>query len=287
MSAEALLAAGAPLILAEIETVEGSAPREPGAWLLVGAHAIAGTIGGGRLEWEVMARARALLQSTERQDVITFSLGPSLGQCCGGRVRVRLERLNDEGRAALCRRFAGAQARRPAVFVFGAGHTGMALARALAPLPLAVTLVDTRAALLESVPAGVEPLATAIPESAVRGAPAGSAFAIMTHDHGLDFLVTHEALDQGDAAYVGLIGSASKRARFEGERTRRGLGKAHALTCPIGAAGLGDKRPEVIALHTAGEIMTALSSVPDVRPDAGSKDPAYGEARREGMAWTR
>ncbi|MEL7173586.1 MAG: XdhC family protein, partial [Pseudomonadota bacterium] len=105
----------------------------------------------------------------------------------------------------------------------------------------------------------------------------------MTHDHALDFLIAHEAIDRGDAAYVGLIGSASKRARFEGERARRGLGRAQALTCPIGAAGLGDKRPAVIAVHTAAEIMAAFPMAGAARPEA----PAGSGARQEGLAWIR
>ncbi|MEL6767361.1 MAG: xanthine dehydrogenase accessory protein XdhC [Pseudomonadota bacterium] len=272
MSPETLLDSPVGLVLAEITAAEGSAPRERGAWMLVGAEAIAGTIGGGRLEWEVMARARAMLEAGPAREELVLALGPAIGQCCGGRVHVSLQRLEAPGRSACRARLLGEAAARPAAYVFGAGHTGMALARALAPLPLSVMLVDARPDLLAEAPEGVEPQCAAIPEAVVRAAPAGSAFAIMTHDHALDFLLTHEALDRGDAAYVGLIGSATKRARFIRHRGQ----SCAALTCPIGAAGLGDKRPAVIALHTAAEIMGALAA----RFEAQA-------AETEGLAWIR
>lgn len=283
MSFERLIGEAAPLAMIEVSRVEGSAPREPGAFMLVTMTRSAGTIGGGRLEWEAVAAAREMLAGEPTTSVLTFPLGPELGQCCGGRVTLTLRHLDTAERAALLVRLEGARAAQPAVYIFGAGHTGMALARALVPLPVAVTLVDTREALLASAPAGVATILTALPESVVRGAPARSGFAIMTHDHALDFLIAHEAIDRGDAAYVGLIGSASKRARFEGERARRGLGRAQALTCPIGAAGLGDKRPAVIAVHTAAEIMAAFLMVGAARPEA----PAGGGVRQEGLAWIR
>jgi len=82
---------------------------------------------------------------------------------------------------------------------------------------------------------------------------------VLTHDHGLDFLLVAEALARGDAAYVGMIGSASKRARLLRFLAERGV--AHrGLTCPIGAAGAGDKRPAVIAAFVLAEIMAALGA---------------------------
>ncbi|MEM7496700.1 MAG: xanthine dehydrogenase accessory protein XdhC [Pseudomonadota bacterium] len=290
MTPESLLASGVPLALAEVVSAEGSSPRDPGAWLLVSAAATAGTIGGGRLEWEVTARARTLLDGADSAGVIALPLGPALGQCCGGHVRVRLSLLDGAGRRALRARLAEAAAARPAVYVFGAGHTGMALARALAPLPLAVSLVDTRLNHLEAAPPGVEQVLSAMPEGVVRAASAGSGFAVMTHDHGLDFLIVSEALGREDAAYVGLVGSVTKRARLERQLAREEQVTAAGLTCPIGAAGLGDKRPEVIALHTAAEIMAAMGAA-SARRTVGEEPLAVGSAedvlRGERLAWTR
>ncbi|MEM7497402.1 MAG: xanthine dehydrogenase accessory protein XdhC [Pseudomonadota bacterium] len=264
MSEEALrtlLDFPAPLVLAEVTGVKGSAPRGPGARMLVSAAATAGSIGGGRLEWEVTEIARRMLQDGQQEQEVAMPLGPALGQCCGGNVRVTLRQLDRAARAALASDLSAERAGRPTVLIFGAGHTGLALARTLRPLPLTVRLIDSRSGQLVAAPEGVEAVLSALPEAELRAAPSGSAIVVMTHDHGLDFLLTAEALSRGDAAYVGLIGSATKRARFERFLEDQTLsGSAAALTCPIGAAGLGEKRPEIIALHAASEIMAALST---------------------------
>jgi xanthine dehydrogenase accessory factor len=94
----------------------------------------------------------------------------------------------------------------------------------------------------------------------VRAAPAGSAFVIMTHDHALDFLIAFEALGRADCAYVGMVGSKTKRAKFASWFLEQG-GKREALerlVLPIGAQGLGDKRPSVIAVLAAAEIMVQI-----------------------------
>ncbi|MEM6678191.1 MAG: xanthine dehydrogenase accessory protein XdhC [Pseudomonadota bacterium] len=279
MTEAELLAGKAPLIEIRLETVEGSAPREAGAAMLVSAEAEAGTIGGGRLEYEATIRARAMLVEGADKLEMTVPLGPALGQCCGGRVRLSLRRLDGAARSARAAAQHAEAARRPAVLIFGAGHTGMALAGALAPLPLTTSLIDERRRLLDGAPEGVRCIATPLPEATVRAAPPGSAFVVLTHDHATDFLIAGEALSRGDAAYVGMIGSATKRARFlsqqapsapirhEDGRQGPGLdpgppvpgGGPVPLTCPIGAAGLGDKRPAVIALHTASEIMQVFA----------------------------
>ena len=132
---------------------------------------------------------------------------------------------------------------------------------AIRDVPLAVTLVDSRPETLNGLPESVCCEAVAMPEALVETAPPLSGFVVMTHDHGLDFLITAAALARGDAAYVGMIGSATKRARFASHL--RDLGRPsdiHRLTLPIGASALRDKRPEVIAALTASELLTCLLS---------------------------
>ncbi|MGC9420040.1 MAG: xanthine dehydrogenase accessory protein XdhC [Rhodovulum sp.] len=262
---EAFLAAAPDCVLLRVDRVAGSAPREAGAWMLVSAGESYGTIGGGRLEFEAMAAARAMLAGDGAARRIDMTLGPETGQCCGGRVAVTLARLDDAARAALGR---GAGAR-PHVYVMGAGHVGRALAGLLAQMPVRAVLVDSRAGELARAPGGVEARLSALPEAEIRAAPPGSAFVVLTHDHGLDFLLAAEALARGDAAYVGLIGSASKRARFLRHLAETGQAdRAGALTCPIGAAGARDKRPAVIAAFALAEIMGALARAPAARADA-------------------
>ena len=258
---EVFFAANPDAIACELTSVRGSSPREQGTFMLVGTGAIFGTIGGGALEYMVIDRARQVLRSGEAGDTLDIPLGPEIGQCCGGRVDVALKRVTPELAAALVGRVEAAAAARPHVFVFGAGHVGRALARALLLLPLRVHVVDMRREELAGLPEEVDTIAAAMPEAVVRTAPAGSSYVILTHDHALDFLIAAEALERRDAPYVGMVGSATKRARFRSWYGAEGydLAALERLVLPIGGhaypAGLGDKRPEVIAALAAAEII--------------------------------
>ena len=257
----AALAAGDPAVLVTVMEVRGSTPREAGAAMLVTADGMAGTIGGGRLEFEAIERARMMLEAGEDTAVMDVPLGPEIGQCCGGRVRLDLARADDATLQALTRDDEARRAAQPTVLIFGAGHTGRALATALALLPFSVRLLDSRPETLHGLPDTIATVAAALPEAEVDAAPPGAAYVVMTHEHSLDFLIAGAALARGDAAYVGMIGSATKR-----ERLRRDLEAAgrssdiDRLTLPIGGAAVRDKRPEVIAALTAAELATCLLS---------------------------
>lgn len=249
--------AGGPAALVRVETARGSTPREAGAWMLVSAAGMLGTIGGGQLEYMAIDAARAMLGRGGMREILDVPLGPEIGQCCGGRVTLGVTRMDAEAADRLRAQVAPL----PAAFVFGAGHVGRALAAALTLLPLRTLLVDQREGELALAPAGVETLLTPLPEELVRGAQPGSAFSVLTHDHALDFLIVREALARGDAAHVGMIGSRTKRASFERWARRHGGGvDTRPLVCPIGASGRPDKRPEVIAAFAAAEIMAAVNA---------------------------
>ena len=251
------------LVLVTIDAVRGSTPREEGAWMLVGQAGIFQTIGGGHLELHAIDEARKLLMSGKCDSgMITVTLGPETGQCCGGTVTLSLRVVDSIQIQKLAEDLAREASNYPTVYVFGAGHVGKALTRALALLPVQIVVVDTREKELAGVSNRAEKRLVAMPEEIVRSAVPNSVFVVLTHDHGLDFLITREALLREDAAYVGLIGSASKRASFRNWLRREGapddtIGR---LVCPIGGEGLGDKRPEVIAAHVASEISRALFS---------------------------
>jgi xanthine dehydrogenase accessory factor len=240
---------------------KGSAPRDAGAWMLVSPHAIFRTIGGGNLEHMAIEQARNLLAGNREEDILSIPLGPEIGQCCGGHIRLRVERLGPDDQAEYTARVDRELAELPHVFVFGAGHVGARLAEALSLLPVRPVLIDTRIEELQHAPDGIETCLTALPESVVRTAPAESAFVVLTHDHSLDFLIVREALKRKDARYVGMIGSRTKRATFS-RWFENETGSRHAvkrLVCPIGKQVSGDKRPEVIASFVAAEIIAHLT----------------------------
>lgn len=238
-----------------IAEVRGSSPREPGAFMLVRGTQIWGTVGGGQLEYMAMDEARMLARSGERFREMNVPLGPEIGQCCGGRVRLMLKELDDKGKAELIAEEAKRLMGLPEVLILGAGHVGRALAYAFAPLPVRAKLIDSRAEELARAPNGTEKICTPLPEAELRKASAGAAYIVATHEHSLDFLLTQEALARTDAAYVGMIGSKTKRAKFESWA----VGGTGALMCPMAAAHKGDRRPEVIAAFVVAEVLRALT----------------------------
>lgn len=248
--------------LVEVAEALGSTPREKGAWMLVSPTATFETIGGGTLEFMAIDRAREALAGQDVDRTLDVPLGPEIGQCCGGRVELSIRLLDAPARDALTEKAGRAEAELPQVLLFGGGHVGHALAAVFALLPVKASVVETRAEALDGMPPAVDTRLTPVPEEAVREAPAGSAFVVLTHDHALDFLIVAEALKRTDAAYVGMIGSKTKRATFKSWFLREAGGDEAALSrlvCPIGGNALRDKRPAVIAALAAAEIMTALS----------------------------
>ncbi|MFI0847810.1 xanthine dehydrogenase accessory protein XdhC [Mesorhizobium sp. IMUNJ 23232] len=198
----------------------------------------------------------------EGKALLSIPLGPEIGQCCGGRVEVSITQVDEGVKAHLLATVESEEARLPHVYVFGGGHVGQALASAFSLLPLRTIVVESRADALEGMPAGIETRLTPMPEEMVRIAPAGSAFVVLTHDHALDFLIAAEALGRDDAAYVGMIGSKTKKATFRNWylKTAGGTNASFArLVSPIGGDAVKDKRPAVIAALAAAEIMTVLA----------------------------
>jgi hypothetical protein len=152
----------------------------------------------------------------------------------------------------------------PAVWLYGAGHVGQALARILAELPLRLTWIDSRAELFpETLGGGVRILHDTDSVASVSEAPVGAYFIVMSHSHPLDFALCHALLERNDFAWLGLIGSASKAARFRSRLRRAGLGPdvIGKLVCPIGVDGIESKWPAAIAVAVAAQLMQRISAV--------------------------
>jgi xanthine dehydrogenase accessory factor len=258
---EAFLRSGSAPALIEVTVAKGSTPREAGAWMLVSPEATFGTIGGGQLEFLAIAKARELIAANLASGTMNIPLGPEIGQCCGGRVELAIDIVDEARRETLLDRAAREDEARPRVYLFGGGHVGLSLAGYFALLPVRTIVVETRPEALEGLPPNVEGRLTSIPEAAVRDAPPGSVFVVLTHDHALDFLIVAEALKRGDAAYVGMIGSRTKRETFRRWYLREAGGdeaRFAQLVSPIGGDDVDDKRPQIIAALAAAEIVRAI-----------------------------
>ncbi len=262
---DAFAAEGAAALVT-IVGVEGSSPRDAGARMVVRpSGGFQGTIGGGALEWGALEDARAALaRGPSVIETRVISLGPDLGQCCGGRVRLTIETFGADNLSALIARFAGEREAPTPLLLFGAGHVGRALALALAPLPFAVRWIDARADMFPAaMPGNVTPVAARDCAAEIDAAPDGAFVLIMTQSHPLDLDIATRALAARRFPYVGLIGSATKRARFEARMRAAGLADdvIGALVCPIGAPVLRDKAPAVIAATTVAQLLQAREGV--------------------------
>jgi xanthine dehydrogenase accessory factor len=261
-SLSTFLATSGRTILIEIKAVKGSAPRETGTFMLVSETGLWETIGGGQFEYMAIDHARAMLKGKASADTLDIPLGPEIGQCCGGRTLLRFTHVTPDVADTLSNRLRKQKQENPAVFIFGAGHVGKALANALSLLPLNITVIETRPAELAGLPPSVDARASAMPEAVIATIPSGSAVIIVTHDHAVDFLIAREALARTDLAYVGMIGSKTKRATFAHWLEREGdpISSLDRLILPIGGNSVRDKRPAVIAALVAAELLQAFSA---------------------------
>lgn len=243
-------------VLIVVEETKGSAPREAGTRMWVDARGIQGTIGGGNLEFQVIEQAHKLLADDTLTELTqNYALGPLLEQCCGGSVVLSLAKKPLTDRMVLM-----ADHRALAqLYMFGAGHVGKAVMAAIHKLPFRVTWVDERAHEFPSfVPKHASTVTDRDPVAVVESAPAGSLFLIFTHSHQLDYAITAAVLARGDARYCGLIGSKTKRARFENRMLKERLITEEdlpGLTCPIGVEGVTGKEPEIIAAAVAAQLL--------------------------------
>lgn len=245
----------------ELTKVDGSSPRNVGTVMYVACKVIYGTIGGGQLEFLAIENARKMLNTSTMTCDMDIPLGPEIGQCCGGRVTISLIQMSLQDKNNDCTKIIKTEASLPYVYILGGGHVGRSLANQFQHLPVRCILVDTRENELIQCNAKVETRLSAIPEMDIQTAPAGSVFIIVTHDHALDFLLTSTALVRKDAAYVGMIGSSTKRAKFKSWcRDNCTCLNTQDLNCPIGASSNIDKRPSVIAAFVVAEVLASLTS---------------------------
>jgi xanthine dehydrogenase accessory factor len=246
-------------VLVTVAQGQGSVPREDGAWMAVSHDRVWGTVGGGHLEWQAMAQARERLGRVGVPWSLDMALGPSLGQCCGGRVRLLFEPLAAGQTQGVAERL------RPSttpVALFGGGHVGRAIVSALAPLPFGVRWIDSRDEIFpDQVPLDVVCEHSDPVHAAVADVAAGSRVLIMSFSHAEDLDVVQACLlrqrARGDLPFVGLIGSQTKWATFRSRLRQRGFADAELvhITCPIGVPGIAGKQPAVIAAAVAAQLL--------------------------------
>ena len=226
---------------------------------------------GGRVEWRI--------ETFDRRDVAELAELVASEDAPGASVAARMDSAGRVERRVRAKAAAGGCEARPGpeewteplgegarpVYLFGAGHVGRALALALGPLPFAVRWIDARPEAFPAyAPANVVRVHAPAPASELMNAPAGALVVVMTHSHPLDLEIVTEALRLEKFGFVGLIGSATKRARFLSQMRAAGLTDAMLmkLVCPIGVKGITGKEPAVIAASTAAQLLAVGETDP-------------------------
>ena len=247
------------VIQASIVRTIGSSPRNSDTEMFISETDTLGTIGGGQLEYLVINHSKKMLAENIKKDNLKISLGPEIGQCCGGKVEVSLLEMYEKDKCLALNRFDKKDKNLPHVYVMGAGHVGRALALQLQHLPVRCVLIDSRVDELAKCSADVETRLSAIPEVDIKSAPRGSAYVILTHDHALDFILCGAALDRHDAKYVGMIGSKTKKVKFKKwYQVNYDNNLIRDFICPIGNVKNQDKRPSIIASSVTAEVINML-----------------------------
>jgi xanthine dehydrogenase accessory factor len=243
-----------PAVVVEVRQASGSVPRDAGTRMLVAADEVLGSIGGGHLELQAIADARALLTGGGTALDRHIALGPSLGQCCGGTLDLGFTRLADVDPAGW---------RQPLprfmLQLYGAGHVGRAIVQLLAGVHCRVQWIDERDSEFPAaaLPPHIERVCVEPVQAEVALAPPGAFYLVLTHSHDLDLALTQAILTRGDFGWFGLIGSKTKRARFEHRLRERGFDATliERMVCPIGLPGIAGKEPEVIAVAVVAQLL--------------------------------
>ena len=297
-----MIAQDGAVVRASLAEVKGSAPREAGAMMLITPSQIWQSIGGGALEYDMMRRARKMIEEGPpawTRQIIKLVLGPDMGQCCGGQVRVLLEFFGPNDVPVLAGLTTASRLVHPLagnapladaddladhlaygpladgpladgsaviapvtltghpVFLYGAGHIGRALAPHLLALDCDLHWIDIADDRFpERVPDGARRVLAADPAVIAAHAPSNAIHLVITHDHALDETLCHRILTGGGFARLGLIGSATKAARFRSRLAKAGVAadQLERLVCPVGLAAISGKQPARVALSIAAAV---------------------------------
>ena len=153
------------------------------------------------------------------------------------------------------------------LYLYGAGHVGRAIVRALDGLPFAVTWIDTgESRFPREVRSGVRMLASRDPAQIAAAAPDGAFHLVLTYSHAMDHDICRALLADNRFGFAGLIGSETKRARFFKRFRDAGIAEPALarLTCPIGIPGIPGKDPATIAVTVAAQLLHRLSAADPV-----------------------
>lgn len=252
------------LIKAKLINTEGSVPRNEGTIMLVSKQYIFGSIGGGQLEYNVIQQSLKILENNQtfKERIINIPLGPSIGQCCGGYVQVKLSK-HKNGKESF-KNETNINYVKDNLYIFGAGHIGKELSCKFIDLDFNINVIDSRKEYLQVINnKNIINIYAKLPWLLIKNLPKNSFFIILTHSHDFDFKIINEILKVNQSKFVGLIGSKTKMKRFKSKLLKLGHYESliDKIECPIGINSITSKKPGEIAISIIARILEFRSKL--------------------------
>lgn len=251
---------GKKVILIKIIDAKGSVPRNKNVTMVISDEHQFGTIGGGELEYRVTNESRELLNDSNCcEKIIEFPLGPSLGQCCGGYIKIKLNKFNS-GKNLLNKHDLKDEvlSRNKNLYIFGAGHVASALMTKLEETGFNIFVIDSREQFLSKIKIDyINTILAKEPDIIIKNAAPRSFYLVMTHSHQIDLSICSTLLKVNNFSFLGLIGSKTKRMRFNKRLKEIGYSKEliDKIECPIGIDGITGKEPNIIAISIIARLL--------------------------------
>ena len=251
------------LMKAKLITTEGSVPRDKGTLMLISEKYIFGSIGGGQLEYNIINKSLIFLKNNKfKEEIINIPLGPSIGQCCGGYVQVKITKHKDGKNSIQNENIINKN--EESLYIFGAGHVGSELSLRSIDLDFKVNLIDSREEYLKvQENKKITNIYAKLPWLLVKNLKKNSFIIVLTHSHDFDFKIVNEVLKFNNFNFLGLIGSNTKKKKFENRLLKLGHKKSliDKIECPIGLKSITSKKPAEIAISIIARLLEYRSNL--------------------------
>jgi len=254
------------IIFVRIIDTKGSVPRNENVFMVVTNNKQYGTIGGGELEYRVTNESIKLLNNIDSsKKILEFPLGPSLGQCCGGYIKIKLIKYKNGKELLLENNLIDEiLSNNKNLYIFGAGHVSNALMNKLEGVGFNIFVIDSRENYLTQVKHEyINAILAKNPEIIIKNSPPDSYYLIMTHNHQIDLLICASILKKKSFSFIGLIGSKTKKIRFYKRLLRMNFNEEliNKIECPIGMTQIQGKEPDIIAISIIARLLEYKSFV--------------------------
>ncbi len=253
------------IIFVRIINTKGSVPRNENVFMAITDNKQYGTIGGGELEYRVTKESIKLLNCINNKKILDFPLGPSLGQCCGGYIKIQLIKYRNGNELLLKNNLMDEILyNNKNLYIFGAGHVSNALMNKLEGIGFNIFVVDSRETYIKQIKHEyINRILAKNPEIIIKNSPPDSYYIIMTHSHQIDLMICASILKKNNFSFIGLIGSKTKKMRFYKRLLEMNFNEKliNKIECPIGLTQIQGKEPDIIAISIIARLLEYKYSI--------------------------